>query len=374
MTARTQPVPGSATLRQEQRFIFGNLFVALLAGALASWSAPVMLAVLYVDIWLLANPHLAATYTRIGSMSSRKLLRWALILVAPIVVLAGLMIVVLAYEVAGLFALYFALQTFHVARQSYGIARRHDRRVQVPFRNLPYLLIYLLPAWGYLHRSAQAHTSFLGYPIWLPPVPQQLVSAAGIAAIVGSLCWLVCQGYSKRAQQAERIFNSFVLSHLVVSLLGYVLITDITVGWLMVNVWHNIQYLVFVYRQRQPGVVMGSTSEKDAGTDSVRGKSLLKKLRSPATFFLPCALCGGILYAVASRIGESLLWLGLPTILIAHFTLNFHHYLADSLIWKRRRMSRLASSSERINDQPCRMMGFSKRAAPGGGNRSHGES
>jgi hypothetical protein len=31
-------------------------------------------------------------------------------------------------------------------------------------------------------------------------------------------------------------------------------------------------------------------------------------------------------------------WLGIPTVLVAHFVLNFHHYLADSLIWKRRRV------------------------------------
>ncbi|WP_432731443.1 hypothetical protein [Variovorax sp. W6] len=330
-----------ATVRQEHWLIFGNLFAALAAGALASWSTPMMLAVLYVDIWLLANPHIVATYTRIGSMSSRTLLRWALIVVAPVAVLAGLTVVALAYEAAGLFGLYFALQTFHVTRQSYGIARRHDRRPQVPFRNLPYLLIYLLPAWGYLHRGAQAPGSFLGYPIWLPPVPQELAFAAGITAIAGSLCWLACLGYTRRAQQADTSFDSFVLSHLVVSLIGYVLISDITVGWLVVNVWHNIQYLVFVYRQRQPGVATGITSGEASGAAAAGSKSLVEKLRPPATFFIACAICGALLYTAASRVGESLLWLGLPTILIAHFTLNFHHYLADGLIWKRRRAGRL---------------------------------
>ncbi|WP_269759060.1 hypothetical protein [Variovorax sp. E3] len=329
-----------ARVCREHWLIFGNLFAALAAGALASWSTPMMLAVLYVDIWLLANPHIVATYTRIGSMSSHTRLRWALIVVAPILVLAGLTVLALAYEATGLFALYFALQTFHVARQSYGIARRHDRRLQVPFRNLPYLLIYLLPAWGYLHRGAQAPRSFLGYPIWLPPVPQELALAAGIAAIAGSLCWLVCLGYARREPQADAPFNTFVLSHLVISLVGYVWISDITVGWLVVNVWHNIQYLVFVYRQRQPGVGADSVSSEASDTAPAHGKSLLKKLRPPAAFFIGCAICGAALFVAASHIGESLLWLGLPTVLIAHFTLNFHHYLADSVIWKRHRAGR----------------------------------
>ncbi|SEL57101.1 hypothetical protein SAMN05518845_108310 [Variovorax sp. YR750] len=342
MTVHAQTASGGATnpaMRQEHWFIFGNLFAALSAGALASWSTPMMLAVLYVDIWLLANPHIVATYTRIGAMSSRARLRWVLIVIAPILVLAGLTFVALAYEAAGLFALYFALQAFHVTRQSYGIARRYDRRLQVPLRNLPYLLIYLLPAWGYLHRSAQAPDSFLSYPIWLPPVPQELAFAAGIAAAVGSLCWFACLGYARGAQQADGPFNSFVLSHLIVSLVGYVWISDITVGWLVVNVWHNIQYLMFVYRQRQPGTATGKDSEA-SDSDSARRKSLAEMLRPPVTFFLACVICGALLYAAASRAGESLLWLGLPTILIAHFTLNFHHYLADGVIWKRRRAGR----------------------------------
>lgn len=335
MTAGAQPASVSAAdaaVRQEHWLIFGTLFAALSAGALASWSAPMMLAVLYIDIWLLANPHIVATYTRIGAMSSRTRLRLALILVAPILVLASLTVVALAYEAAGLFALYFALQAFHVARQSYGIARRHDHRPRAPGRGLPYWLIYLFPLWGYLHRSAQAPDGFLGYPIWLPPVPQALALAAGIAAAVGTLCWFASLWNGRREKRSDAPFNSLVLSHLVISLVGYVWISDITVGWLVVNVWHNIQYLIFVYRQRQPRSPGG---ESDAAV--ARRKSVVGVLKHPATFFLMCAICGAVLYAAASSVGERLLWLGLPTILIAHFTLNFHHYLADSVIWKRRR-------------------------------------
>ncbi|PLC04490.1 hypothetical protein CY658_11620 [Variovorax sp. RO1] len=339
MTVHAQPASGSvpnAAMRQEHWFIFGNLFVALSAGVLALWSAPMMLAVLYINIWLLANPHLVATYTRIGAIYSRIRLRWALIFVAPLLILTGLTIVALAYEAAGLLALYFVLQTFHVARQSYGIARRHDRRLQVPFRNLPYLLIYLFPAWGYLHRSAQVPQSFLGYPIWFPPVPQELAFAAGIAATAGALFWFARLMYARGEKPANEPFNSFVLSHLVISLVGYVWISDITVGWLVVNVWHNIQYLIFVYRQRRPEITTEKGGEKPDNA-SARHKPFVAVLKSPATFFLTCSIVGAVLFVAADRVGESLLWLGLPTILIAHFVLNFHHYLADAVIWRRRR-------------------------------------
>ena len=340
MTAHAQSLSGNVaigSMRREQWLVVGNLLAALAAGALASWSAPMMLAILYIDVWLLANPHIVATYARLSAMASRPRMRQALVFVAPVLILAGLTIVALAYEVAGLFAVYFLAQSFHVSRQCYGIARRCDRRPQVPWRSLPYGLIYLFPAWGYLHRSAQGTDSFLGYPIWLPPVPQAWALAAGIAALVGAACWLACLAYSRRMRQAAGPFDSLVLSHLIVSLVGYVWIDDITIGWLVVNVWHNIQYLVFVYRQRQRDDTTGKEGGEMARSSAARATPWRAVLMPPMCFFLPCAIGGALLYLAASRIGESLLWLGLPTILIAHFVLNFHHYLVDSVIWKRRR-------------------------------------
>ncbi|MDQ0035093.1 hypothetical protein J2W30_002858 [Variovorax boronicumulans] len=339
MTTQAQPVFGNtgiAATRQEHWLIFINLFVALSAGALASLSAPMMLAVLYIDIWLFANPHLIATYTRIRQISPSIKTHWVLIFIAPILIAAGLTIIALAYEAAGLLALYFVLQAFHVTRQSYGIGRRCDRRLQAPYQRLPYFLIYIFPVWGYLHRSAQAPDSFLGYPIWLPPVPQELASAIGIVAIVGALIWSARLWHCRRAEKENSLFNSFVFSHLLISLVSYILIKDITLGWLVVNVWHNIQYLVFVYRQQQNNI-KASNSADELNNAPVPRKSFIKILKRPTAFFSGYLALGAIFYIIADKAGESLIWLGFPTILIAHLILNFHHYLADGFIWKRRR-------------------------------------
>ena len=342
MTDQAQPVfenAGIAATRQEHRLIFINLFVALSAGALASLSMPMMLAILYIDIWLFANPHLVATYTRIRSISPSIRTHWVLIFVAPILITAGLTIIALAYEATGLLALYFLLQAFHVSRQSYGIARRYDHRLQAPYQRLPYFLIYIFPVWGYLHRSAQAPDNFLGYPIWLPPVPQELVSAIAIVAIIGALCWFARLWDYKNSEQANGAFNSFIFSHLLVSVVSYIWISDITLGWLVVNVWHNIQYLIFVYRQQRRDIE-ASNDGVESGSTPAHRKSLIEILKRPAIFFLTCSVFGAIIYVVADKVGENLLWLGFPTILIAHLVLNFHHYLADGFIWKRRHMGR----------------------------------
>ncbi|MGF6347433.1 hypothetical protein [Variovorax sp. W2I14] len=340
MTTKVQHVfsnTGIAATRHEHWLVFINLFVALSAGALASLSAPMMLAVLYIDIWLFANPHLVATYTRIRQISPSIKTHWVLIFAAPVLIGTGLTIIALAYEAAGLLALYFVLQAFHVTRQSYGIARRCDRRLQVSYQRLPYFLIYIFPAWGYLHRGAQAPDSFLGYPIWLPPVPKELDFAIGIVAVIGALLWFARLWYRRSAQQENFLFNNFVFSHLLVSLVSYILISDITLGWLVVNVWHNIQYLMFVYRQRRSDIKEGNDAGELKNTLAPR-KSLIELLKRPTVFFSGCFVLGAIFYVVADKTGESLLWLGFPTVLIAHLIFNFHHYLADGLIWKRRRI------------------------------------
>lgn len=307
--------------------ILANLFAALFAGALALGSAPLMLAVLFVDTWFFANPHLVATYTRIRAISPAIRTHWFLIFVAPLLIAVILTVIALAYETAGLFAVYFAAQAFHVARQSYGIARRHELRPSGRHQRLPCFLIHIFPLWGYLHRSAQAPGSFLGYPIWLPPVPQELANSAGVVAVAAFLYWIWRLFKQKGQAQRNGPFNGFVFSHLLVSFIGYFWIGDITVGWLVVNVWHNIQYLIFVHRQGRSGAHGPSPSRP----------SWPEMLKATAVFFIPCAVLGAAVYGIANGVGQSLLWLGFPTVLIAHFVLNFHHYLADSLIWKRRR-------------------------------------
>ena len=66
-------------------------------------------------------------------------------------------------------------------------------------------------------------------------------------------------------------------------------------------------------------------------------KALRGLLRHGARYAALCLVAGAAIFVLAEWLGARLLWLGLPTVLIVHFTLNFHHYLVDGVIWKRRR-------------------------------------
>ncbi|PIF39315.1 hypothetical protein CLV01_1843 [Delftia sp. 60] len=312
-------------------FIAGTLALALGMAAMASISPAMLLAIVLVDTWLFANPHVMATLTRIGaSMADIRRHRF-LIFGLPVIVLGGVVATVLAFEVAGLFTLYFCAQSYHVARQSFGIARAYRRSGMHPFRQdrLAEAVIYLVAAWGLLARCAQAPETFLGYPIQLPAVPAQAANAMGVAAIACSACWLWRQARLALTGNIDWRHDGFVASHAFTCFVAYIWITDITLGWLLINLWHNLQYLLFVW-------VQNIRRERQTQADKASETGLWK---NAARYGGVCLALGSMLYLAIDWAGTQLLWLGLPTVLIAHFTLGFHHYLVDGVIWKRRAAS-----------------------------------
>ncbi|WP_051236246.1 hypothetical protein [Ottowia thiooxydans] len=313
-------------------FIFGTLVVALVFGAVASISPGLLMAAVLVDIWLFANPHVVATYTRIGAGMADIKRHWFLIFFLPMIVCAGVVATALSYEVAGLFTLYFLAQTYHVTRQSFGIARAYRRIRLGPFYpdRLAEALVYLVPVWGLLSRCAGAPTAFLGYPIQLPFVPQLVADIAGFVTIVCGVWWLQRQCRAALAGEGNWQHDAFVLSHVCVSLVAYIWIADITVGWLVVNVWHNLQYLLFVW-------VQNTRRDRQTKGSLLPADDFVTVWKSAIKYGGLCLLFGAALYQAIDWMGMQLLWLGLPTVLIAHFTVNFHHYLVDGVIWKQRR-------------------------------------
>lgn len=312
-------------------FIAGTLALAFGMAAMASISPAMLLAIVLVDTWLFANPHVMATLTRIGaSMADIRRHRF-LIFGLPVIVLGGVVATVLAFEVAGLFTLYFCAQSYHVARQSFGIARAYRRSGMHPFRQdrLAEAVIYLVAAWGLLARCAQAPETFLGYPIQLPAVPAQAANAMGVAAIACSACWLWRQARLALTGNIDWRHDGFVASHAFTCFVAYIWITDITLGWLLINLWHNLQYLLFVW-------VQNIRRERQTQADKASETGLWK---NAARYGGACLALGSMLYLAIDWAGTQLLWLGLPTVLIAHFTLGFHHYLVDGVIWKRRAAS-----------------------------------
>lgn len=321
----------------DRMFLFGPVGLAMTLGALATMSPAMFVAVVLVDIWLFASPHVIATYTRIGFDKAHIKKHWFLIFCLPPIVLALVTMVALAYEMGGLFTLYFIAQTYHVTRQSYGIARsyrRADPQTVGPDR-LSDWLIYLFPLWGLLHRCAAAPEVFYGYPIHLPPVASAVSGAAGIAAVAVCLWWGYRQICSALAGQLNTGHSLFVVSHLLVTGVAYLWATDITSGWLVVNIWHNLQYLLFVWAQNVRRDMQWLSVPADRPFSSQDPKDSMSLLKSVGKYLAVCWVLGAVMYQALTLAGEQLVWLGLPAVFILHFTVNFHHYLVDGVIWKK---------------------------------------
>jgi len=162
------------------------------------------------------------------------------------------------------------------------------------------------------------------------PVPELLVDAVGVAAIASLLAW----GYQRfRAWRNGRLAVAhtwYMLSHYAVFLVGYLAIEDITFGWLVINVWHNAQYILFVW-------LFNSNRFKN-GIDSTA--PFLSKISQPNNilrYFFICVGISTLVYGFGVVIASQKFVAGLPLVVILFQAVNFHHYIVDSRIWKVRK-------------------------------------
>ncbi|MBL9006928.1 MAG: hypothetical protein JNJ46_21915 [Myxococcales bacterium] len=324
--------------RFDLSFILG---IALLATSMASvtvlwpdWFWPM----LTVHTWLFGYEHLVATYTRLfGRPEERARFRWLTFLVPPLVLL-GLYSVGRAYGILGVYVLYFVGQLHHTVRQSWGLAQQYRHRAGGLPWDRPWLsqtTLWSVAVWGFLHRCAQQPTEFLFQPFWLPSVPRLWVTLSAGLSIGLWLYWLVQRIAAYRRGELAVGHTLYMLSHFVVYVGGYVLIDELCSGWLLVNVWHNVQYIVFVwlYNRRR----FGGGIDPQAQTLSWLSQPGVLRV---ALYGLASIALALPFYYLLPRLGMRLdaIWTGtlVPSAITLGLTLTFHHYIVDAVVWKRR--------------------------------------
>ena len=335
---RSEPAPlvGADWLRDpvfDLGLIAGVLALALVLGGVAAASPALFLWVLHVDLWLLAYPHVASTFTRIAfDRSSVRAHSFLLFGLPPLVLAATAGVAWLGGAVA-INSVYFYWQTWHYSRQSHGIARAYLRNAgRVPDR-LSDCVVFAFPLWGVLYRAHQRPPAFFASPLWSPPVPRVAVLAAGVLAVGALLLWtLRLLRCARDGHPAVRGHVLFVLSHVVVTAVSYLAIADITRGWLFINIWHNAQYLLFVWAW--------NARRFRGGVEAAR--PFVSRLCQPehaGRYALVCAGLGVGFYFALGHATASLESQFLPVVLVCHQAVNFHHYLVDAVIWRGRRVS-----------------------------------
>ena len=313
--------------------VFGVAAVALLSGWVVVLDPSLFRWVLAVDLLLLGYHHVISTYTRLcfdrQSFRENRFLLFGL----PLLILAS---VVASIQLIGLWTIptvYLYWQWFHYTRQSYGIAQAYRRKSNGLVTDNQYLnqaIIYLVPLWGILYRSYQAPEKFLWFELRVVPVPEIMVYVAGAAAAIAVGWWAVARILAWQRNQLSIAHTAFVLSQLAVFYVGYYGIEDITYGWLVINVWHNAQYVLFVW-------LFNTNRFKGGVVQDARFLSYLSQANKWWLYFLTCILLSTGVYVAligfTSALDGSVLGIGL----IVFMTINFHHYVVDAVIWKLRK-------------------------------------
>lgn len=326
--------------------IIGILLMAALIAVVARLDQAYFEMLVLADLWLLGYHHVIATYTKLAGTCTDRCQNFNLIWLLLPGVLVTTFIMGYLYGVISIVTIYFFWQWFHYVRQSWGIAQRYRHRSGPIAGNQLYLYqftFWSVPVVGVLNRCYQNPNTFLAMPIWTPQVPLWLVQFGMLASACLVGWWLTtCLRAWKKGERAL-IHTVYMLSHFLIFFCGYNLIENISIGWLMVNVWHNTQYITFVRMHNQRRFSGGIAAEG----------LIISWLSQPgilraAYYYGSCLLISTIIYYemqyyIYEIVGKGFQLIG-GSLEVSPFTflilfsmgVNFHHYIVDGIIWKRK--------------------------------------
>ena len=317
--------------------------LGLLAAAFVTALPQLYAAVVLADLWFLGYHHVISTYTRLGfSVRGLRLNRFLAIDLLVVIVLAttALAFTAGAWLVATAF-LY--LQWFHYMRQGYGISRMYFRTTTEGQRAdardfIADLVVYVVPFCAIVHRSSTIGDVFLGMPVKAFVPSASVVTTVSLAALLLVAIWGARVAHRVSKGTADLRYEGVILSHIAIFTTAYIWIDDANVGWLAINVWHNLQYVLVVWMvnvKRYAGRVDPS-------------EPLLSRISQPGRgrmYFGCCLALTTLVYAGLSQFTTLVLGGGLTATLGVYMGINFHHYVVDALIWKRPGAGRAAPAS-----------------------------
>lgn len=314
-------------------FIAGIAVIAIAAGLATVVNPALFQVLLFLDLWLLGYHHVISTFTRILFDRDSFSQYWFLVTGLPVIIIAGVIAMAWGIGFWSVVSLYLYWQWFHYSRQSYGLAQAYRRKAGGLVTESPLVfqvVFYLIPLWGILHRSAQAPATFLAMELRVLPVPGMLADAVGAVALAALVIWI-----GRRLRDALRgrlavAHTMFMASHFTVFLVGYVVIDDINRGWLVLNIWHNLQYIAFVW-------LYNNNRFKDGVDPRHELLSTLSQTRNVALYLgFSLALSTG-LYVLVREAMISMVSASFVYVVLAYQVFNFHHYVVDAVIWRSRR-------------------------------------
>jgi hypothetical protein len=153
------------------------------------------------------------------------------------------------------------------------------------------------------------------------------------AGLWGLWLWQRLQAY--RRGELALGHTLYMGSHLLVYLASYVLIDELCSGWLLVNVWHNVQYIVFVWLYNRRRFRAGVDPQARALSWLVQPGYGRVALYGLASIALALPFYYG-LPRLGLQLDALLAGVVVPSAITIGLSLTFHHYIVDAIVWKRR--------------------------------------
>jgi hypothetical protein len=191
---------------------------------------------------------------------------------------------------------------------------------------------------GILWRSYQDPQTFIGLELRVVPVPLWLVSAAAAVTVVLLAYWIYRRVHAWREGRLAAAHALYMLSHFAIFAAAYILIDDVTYGWLAINIWHNAQYILFVW-------MFNTRRFKDGIDPEARFLSYISQPQRLWLYLLTCVAITGVVYWAVLGTLSAWFFAGLSATIVIYQIVNFHHYVVDAVIWRRRKPPQKALGS-----------------------------
>jgi hypothetical protein len=311
-----------------------------MGGAVAAVPS-LFLPLLTLHTWFFSFDHVISTFTKLAGLPEDRRRNRLLIYALPPLIFALTLTFGQSAGIGALNTIYFFFQWFHTTRQSWGIAQHYRRAAGGLAWDPPWLsevTLWSLPVVGILHRCHQQPERFLYMRLYLPPVPAVVVAVAGLVSALLTALFVWTRFRAWQRGELALGHTLYVCAHFVVFGVGYLVIDNLHAGWLLVNVWHNVQYLAYVWMHNRARFREGVRADAP----------MLSWLCQPGVlrglgYFAACLAISTPLFAAVYALGDRVdTWLDgriISLSLVFAFAINFHHYIVDGIIWKRARPS-----------------------------------
>ena len=327
--ARTMNVGHLRSPLFDASFIFLIPLVAVIGGLLSHVDIEYFQLILVLDLWVLGYHHVIATYTRLAFDRDGFEDKTFLILYLPVLVALTVGLIAWSIGVVAVATIYLHWQWYHYTRQSEGISKAYaiksgtEASKQTHFDRV---VFYLVPIVCFLDMSSNQPETFLTMDVWVIPINSEVSNVLLIVTALVFLIWFVKKTNLAIRKEISISYYSYLISHYLIYYIAYAYIDNVNYGWIVINVWHNAQYIAFVW--------LYNTNKYGTIEDSSNPFLFLARPSNAVLYFLGCFAVSSAIYFSIEKLGE-----GLPfyVLIVIYQTLNFHHYIVDSKIWKLRK-------------------------------------